>query len=114
MTHLKKSNQAIARNGAAYDPRRASAAPARAKGGPAMTHGTTIEIGPELADQEREIRVGSHVAYGYVVGGEIYGLSHAPTQADMDAVAAAIEATDELVGRDVLVVRGVVEEEEAS
>ena len=43
------------------------------------------------ATGERELRVGDHVAYG-TVGDGTYAVHHAPTQADFDAVAAALDA----------------------
>lgn len=42
---------------------------------------------------EREIRLGRHVAYGEIaVDGRTYNIIHAPTQADFDAIAAAMDA----------------------
>ena len=52
-----------------------------------------IEISAPLHNGDREIRYGRHVAYG-TIGPEpgTWALTHAPTQEDLDAVAAALDA----------------------
>ena len=49
------------------------------------------------AKGEYELRVGCHVAYGSIAisgdGDKSYSLDHAPTQADYDAVAAALDSS---------------------
>ncbi len=50
-----------------------------------------MDIGPKLYADERELRVGCHVAYGRVETSGSYALIHAPTQADFDVVAQALE-----------------------
>ena len=45
-----------------------------------------------ITDDAIEVRVGDHVAYGWYDETGMGGLSHAPTQASMDAVGAAIDA----------------------
>jgi hypothetical protein len=52
-----------------------------------------LAISGILSGSEREIRYGRHVAYGEVsVDGATYVLLHAPTQADFDAVASALDS----------------------
>lgn len=41
-------------------------------------------------DHAVEFRAGPHVAYGTYEGPEVYCVDHAPTQADFDAVTAAL------------------------
>jgi hypothetical protein len=53
----------------------------------------TIKISGVLASGEREIRVGQHIAYGTVdANGDSYAVIHGPTQADVAAVSAALDA----------------------
>lgn len=59
----------------------------------------TIKISSPMASDEREIRVGDHVAYGQISDdGRTYSVNHAPTQDDFDAVSAVL---DEMSARDI-------------
>lgn len=66
-----------------------------------MTQTTKMTIGPKLTNDEREFRLGKAVAYGSCEiegddGEATYSLSHAPTQADFDAVAAWLDTAGSL------------------
>lgn len=72
-----------------------------------MTKTMKMTIGPKLTNDEREFRLGKAVAYGSCAidgddGEAIYSLSHAPTQADFDAIAAWLDSAGSVDIQDAL------------